>query len=229
MADAITTFKVVVKEVADAGGAYATFMPKPLEDVSGSGMHLHLSLFDGERNLFDGGAGTLSSIGRQFLAGVLRHARELTAITNSWINSYKRLGTGFEAPQYVNWTRTGQGVLVRVPAVRPERAEAARLEVRSPDPSCNPYLALEMLLAAGMHGIESEYDLPEESSDDNPDGPRLPPDLREATEPLATSKLAEATLGSLLTGWHLENQRREWSDYQRTVTEFERARYLPVL
>ncbi|HEX4107690.1 MAG TPA: glutamine synthetase family protein [Solirubrobacteraceae bacterium] len=231
MADAVSTFRLVVKEVAHEQGIYATFMPKPLENESGSGMHLHLSLFEGESNAFYGGYGEpLSSIGQQFLAGVLTHARELTVVTNPWVNSYKRLGGGFEAPSHADWTRHGREALVRVPSARPGRPSAARIEVRSPDPSCNPYLALALLLAAGLRGIERGYELPPEAEDQAPVGaPRLPEDLREATALFAESELAHETLGERLCEWYVANAQREWCDYQRTVTEFERRRYLPIL
>jgi glutamine synthetase len=232
MADAVSTFRLAVKEVAHEQGIYATFMPKPLEHESGSGMHLHLSLFEGETNVFHAGdeSAPLSATGRQFLAGVLAHARELTAVTNPWVNSYKRLGGGFEAPEHVGWTRHGRNALVRVPSARPQRPTAARIEVRSPDPSCNPYLAFALLLAAGLRGIERGYELPAEVEDEPPaDAPRLPEDLREATQLFADSALARETLGERLSEWYVANQRREWRDYQRTVTEFERRRYLPIL
>jgi glutamine synthetase len=231
MADAVSTFRLAVKEVAHEQGVYATFMPKPLEDESGSGMHLHMSLFEGDRNLFHDPdhPGVLSQIGQHFLAGVLIHAPELTAVTNPCVNSYKRLG-GFEAPDHVCWTRHGREALVRVPSARPERPAAARIEVRSPDPSCNPYLAFAVLLAAGLRGIEHEYDLPPEVEDaPGPGERRLPSDLREATELFAGSELARDTLGERLCEWYAANQRSEWLDYQHIVTEFERRRYLPVL
>jgi glutamine synthetase len=231
MADAVSTFKLAVKEVAHEQGAYASFMPKPLEDQSGSGMHVHLSLFEGERNLFHApGDEPLSEAGRRFLAGVLTHAREITAVTNPWVNSYKRLGGGFEAPEHVSWTRHGRSALVRVPSARPNRQSAARIEVRSPDTGSNPYLAFALLLAAGLRGIERGYELGPEVEDEAPaDAPLLPADLREATAAFEASELAREALGERLCEWVAANQRREWRDYQRTVTEFERRRYLPIL
>ncbi|MEA2370279.1 MAG: glutamine synthetase [Solirubrobacteraceae bacterium] len=231
MADAVSTFRLTVKEVAHDQGVYATFMPKPLENESGSGLHLHLSLFEGERNLFHepGSPTGLSELGQRFLAGVLVHARELTALTNPCVNSYKRLGS-FEAPDHVCWTRHGREALVRVPSARPGRPTAARIEVRSPDPSCNPYLAFAVLLAAGLRGIERGYELALEVEDAPPaDAPALPEDLREATELFAASALARETLGDRLCDWYAANQRSEWRDYQHIVTEFERRRYLPNL
>ncbi len=233
MADAISTFRLAVKEVASELGAYATFMPKPLEEHSGSGMHVHLSLFRGDRNAFHDPdpATPLSETGRQFLAGVLAHARELAAVTNQWVNSYKRLASGFEAPQHVSWTRQGAGGLVRVPTRRPGKASAARFELRSPDPGCNPYLVFALLLAAGLRGIERGYQLQAEAGDDDAASTdaRLPQDLREATDLFEASDLARETLGDRLCDWFVANKRREWEAYRRTVTEFERKAYLPLL
>ena len=208
-------------------------MPKPLEEYSGSGMHIHLSLFQGDRNAFHDPdpATPLSQTGQQFLAGVLAHAREFTAVTNQWVNSYKRLAAGFEAPQHVSWTRQGAGGLVRVPTRRPGKAAAARFELRSPDPGCNPYLTFALLLAAGLRGIERGYQLQAEAGDDAATSPDdlLPQDLREATDLFAASELARDTLGDRLCDWFVANKRREWEAYRRTVTEFERKAYLPLL
>lgn len=232
MADAVTTFRLAVKEVAHELGAFATFMPKPLEDHQGSGMHLHLSLFAGDENAFHTAEPDepLSPIGRAFLAGVLAHAPELTAVTNQWVNSYKRLAAGDEAPQRVSWTRHGRSALVRVPSGRPDKPAASRIEVRSPDPACNPYLAFALLLAAGLRGMERGYQLPPEAEDDDGEaGPTLPEDLREATDLFEASELARDTLGDRLCDWIVRNKRAEWDDYRRTVTEFERLRYLRSL
>jgi glutamine synthetase len=159
---------------------------------------------------------------------VLRHARELTAISNQWVNSYKRLVTGFEAPDAVWWTRHGNGALVRVPSNRPGRETAARIELRSPDPACNAYLVFALILAAGLAGIERGYDLPPEAT--IPDGlASLPRDLREATDVFERSELARDTLGDELCEWLVRNKRREWSDYQAAVSEFERRRFLRQL
>jgi glutamine synthetase len=231
MADAVTTFRIAVKEAAHELGAYATFMPKPLEDHPGSGMHLHISLFEGDRNAFYDPAPDvpLSPTGRAFLAGVLAHACELTAVTNQWTNSYRRLATGFEAPETVSWTRRGPAALVRVPSRRPGRAEGARFELRSPDPACNPYLVLSLILAAGLRGIERGYELQAESLDDAADGLRLPLDLREATDLFDASELVRETLGDRLVDAYVANKRRETADERRTVTEFDRSRYLRLL
>jgi glutamine synthetase len=225
MADAITTFRLAVKEVANELGVFATFMPKPLEHHAGSGMHLHLSLFAGERNAFHDRDEPHSPLGRQFLAGVLAHAGELTLLTNQWVNSYKRLVNGFEAPSHVLWTRTGGAGLVRVPSSRPERESAARIELRSPDPGANPYLCLALVLAAGLRGIERGYQLgPEED-----EGTRLPSDLREATGAFEASELARDTLGDSLVDLIVRNKRAEWDAFQSTVSAWELRRFLRLL
>jgi glutamine synthetase len=232
MADAVTTFRLAVKEVAREDGLHATFMPKPLDEHSGSGMHLHLSLFAGDRNAFHAanGAGPLSEVGRAFLAGILAHAGELSAVTNQWVNSYKRLATGFEAPTQVCWTRHGRDALVRVPANRPGRESSARIELRSPDPGCNPYLCFALVLAAGLRGIERGYQLPAEVADSPPAGTaRLPEDLREATDLFDASELARDTLGDRLCDWYVRNKRAEWAEYRGKVTEFERRHFLRLL
>src|SRR5215216_3261224 len=226
MADAITTFRLAVKEVASELGVFATFMPKPLEHHAGSGMHLHLSLFEGERNAFHDARrdAPLSHVGRQFLAGVLAHAGELTLLTNQWVNSYKRLRTGFEAPSHVLWTRTGGAGLVRVPASRPERERGTRIELRSPDPGANPYLSLALVLAAGLRGIERGYQLGPEEEVPSGSARRLPSDLREATDLFETSELARDTLGDTLVDLVVRNKRAEWDAYQSTVSAWELRR-----
>jgi glutamine synthetase len=233
MADAIVTFRLAVKEVARELGIYATFMPKPLDRLPGSGMHLHLSLTDleTERNVFYAeGDDPLSETGRDFLAGILAHAPELTALTNQWVNSYKRLATGFEAPQAICWTRQANGALVRFPSNRPGKESAARIELRSPDPACNPYLVFALVLAAGLDGIQRRTELPAEAASDNLEGyPRLPEDLGEATDRFEASELAREILGERLCEWFVANKRHEWSEYQATVTEYERRRYLRLL
>lgn len=234
MADSVTTFRLSVKEAAREFGAQATFMPKPFDSLPGSSMHLHLSLFDLERqqNAFfsDRPDEPLSEVGRAFLAGLLTHARELTAVTNQWVNSFKRLQTGFEAPESVSWTRYANGALVRIPSNRPGRASAARIELRSPDPGCNPYLTFALVLAAGLRGIEHGYELPPEVVErPPPDVPLLPQDLREATDLLEASELVRETLGDRLCEWFVRNKRREWTEYQSTVSDFERKRFLSLL
>ncbi len=232
MADAVTTFRICVKEVARELGVHATFMPKPSERLAGSGMHLHLSLFAGDSNAFhsDDPLVPLSALGRSFLAGVLAHAAELTAVTNQWVNSYKRLACGFEAPQRIDWARRGGDALVRVPSNRPDRATAARIELRSPDPGCNPYLAFALLLAAGLQGIERGYQLPAETNGEPIDGlSRLPGDLREAIDLFEASQLARETLGDVMCESIVRNKRAEWAEYRRAVTDLERRSLLRLL
>jgi len=229
MADALMTFRLAVKEAARTVGFYATFMPQPVEDQPGSGMHLHMSLSDAAGNAFCSGqrGEPLSPLGRSFLAGILAHGPELCAVTNQWVNSYKRLANGFEAPQHVSWTRHGRSALVRVPAHRSDRPEAARIELRSPDPAANPYLVLALVLAAGLRGIERGYELEAETVDEPAPGTRrLPQDLNEATDLFEVSELARDALGDRLCDWYVLNKRREWADYRTTVSPFERRRYL---
>ena len=234
MADAITTFRLTVKEVAREIGVFATFMPKPVDGLPGSGMHLHLSLHDSStgRDAFydDDPATLLSPLGTAFLAGVLRHARELTVVTNQWVNSYKRLLTGFEAPSTVGWGRHSSSALVRVPSNRPGKESAARIELRSPDSACNPHLALALICAAGMRGIEHRYELPPELVPGSGDGAaRLPADLGEAIELFEASELAHEVFGEQLFQWFLRNKRTEWETYRSTVTDHERRTFPELL
>jgi glutamine synthetase len=234
MADAITTFRLTVKEVARETGVFATFMPKPLDGLPGSGMHLHLSLLEadsGRDAFYDEDPETLlSPVGTAFLAGVLRHAPELTLVTNQWVNSYKRLLTGFEAPAAVAWARHSGSALVRVPSNRPGKESAARIELRSPDSACNPHLALALICAAGLRGIERRYDLPPElvsGSEDPP--PLLPADLGEALGLFERSELARDVLGEQLFEWLVRNKRTEWNSYRTTVTDYERRVFSGLL
>jgi glutamine synthetase len=231
MADAVTTFRVAVKEAALELGALATFMPQPLEGAPGSGLHVHMSLFSSEGNAFysPDPEHPLSDTGRAFLAGVLAHGREMSAVTNQWVNSYKRLALGHEAPQHVGWTRHGRSGLVRVPSRRPGRESAARIELRSPDPGCNPYLTFALVLAAGLHGIERGYELGPEHDEPPETAVRLPEDLREATDLFESSELARETFGDRLCEWYVRNKRQEWADYRTTVSSFEYQRYLGLL
>lgn len=243
MADNIMTFRLTVKEVAVNQGVHATFMPKPLEHHDGSAMHLHLSLFRGEENVFadpslENGGG-LSEIGEKFIAGLLHHAPEMTAITNQWINSYKRLVPGFEAPIYVSWARNNQSALVRIPTIKTGKRESVRVEYRSPDAACNPYLVLSVLLAAGMEGIKQEYPLPTEVTHniyqltpkerDSLGISRLPSTLEEALRLLDKSELVRGALGDHVVDWFLRNKQKECEEYHQHVTRFELERYLPVL
>lgn len=241
MADNIMTFRVVIKEVAEKQGIRASFMPKPFTAHPGSGMHTHMSLFSGESNAFYD-AGTeyhLSKTARQFIAGVLMHADEISAMTNQWVNSYKRLSGGGEAPSYVCWGRNNRSALIRVPLYKPNKGSSARIELRSIDSAANPYLAYAMVLGAGLRGIENEYELPEEAEDDvwsltererralgiSP----LPRNLDEAIRAMESSELAADTLGENVFEYFLRNKRAEFDDYRAQVTPLELERYLPVL
>lgn len=225
-ADNIMTFRHVIKEVALDQGFYASFMPKPFTDHPGSGMHTHISLFEGERNAFyDKSAEfNLSKVGRSFIAGILKHAPEMTAITNQWVNSYKRLQGGGEAPAFVNWGPSDRGALIRVPMYKPNKENSTRIEFRSPDSACNPYLAFAVALAAGLKGIEASYEL--ESSTDPI---ALPANLNEAISLMEKSALVRETLGEHVFEYVLRNKRAEWQDYRRQVSAYELDRYLPVL
>jgi glutamine synthetase len=240
-ADNIMTFRLVVKEVALEQGVHATFMPKPFRDHPGSGMHTHLSLFEGDRNAFyeAGSELQLSKVGRGFIAGLLRHAPEITAVTNQWVNSYKRLAGGGEAPAYVCWGHNNRSALVRVPMYKPGKANSTRVEFRSIDTAANPYLAFAVMLAAGLKGIEEGYELPPGAEDDVwalTEAERralgiepLPTSLGEAVAVMERSELVAETLGEHVFDFFLRNKRAEWSEYRRQVTPFELARYLPVL
>ena len=225
-ADNIMTFRHVIKEVAMDQGFYASFMPKPFTDHPGSGMHTHVSLFKGEENAFyDAKAQyNLSNVGRSFIAGILKHAPEITAITNQWVNSYKRLHGGGEAPAVINWGPSNRGALVRLPMYKPGKENSTRIEFRSPDTACNPYLAYAVMLAAGLKGVEESYVL----SDSN-DPISLPTDLNEAILQMEKSALVRETLGEHVFEYVLRNKRAEWLDYSRQVSAYELDRYLPVL
>ncbi len=226
MADTVMTVRHVVKELARQAGVFASFMPKPLVGVQGSGMHTHVSLWRNDENAFVGeGPHGLSPLATKFIAGLLRHAPEITAITNQWVNSYKRLVPGGEAPVGVEWARSNQSALVRVPPVKPARIESTRLEYRAPDPAANPYLAFAVILAAGLRGVNGDYDLPAESERVN----HLPQSLAEAVDLMEHSDLLAETLGAHQVEWFLRNKRAEWDAYRARVTPFELERYLPLL
>ncbi len=242
MADNIMTFRLIVKEVAIQRGIYATFMPKPLQSEWGSAMHLHMSLFDGDDNAFydpDDGELNMSSTARAFTAGVLRHAPEFTAVTNQWVNSYKRLTPGFEAPVHVSWGQANRSALVRIPQSKPAKGAAARIEYRAPDPAGNPYLAFSVLLAAGLRGIEEGYQLPPQTEDNifemSPDERRaagiesLPKDLGEAVARMEGSELVRDVMGERLFEFFLANKRRDWDQYASYVSTFELDKYLSIL
>ncbi len=239
MADNVMTFRLVVREIALERGAYATFMPKPLAGVQGSGMHTHLSLFEGDVNAFHDPDDEykLSGVGRSFIAGLLAHAREITAVTNQLVNSYKRLISGYEAPVHVSWARNNRSALVRVPLAKAGKGSSTRIEYRSPDPACNPYLAYSVMLAAGLKGVEEGYELgPEAAANvfELTDEERaaegitqLPQSLAEALDEMEKSELVAEALGEHIFEWFLRNKRSEWADYKSQVTPFELARYLP--
>lgn len=241
MADNIMTSRLTVKEVALQHGIYATFMPKPLENYDGSGMHLHLSLFEGDVNAFHepGTQGGLSKVGQAFIAGLLKHAAEMTAVTNQWVNSYKRLVNGFDAPIYISWGRNNQSSLVRLPAVKKGKPSSVRIEYRAADSACNPYLALSVLLAAGLTGVREGYELPPEVAADitrltaaeraAAGARRLPETLSEALDILEGSDLVADALGEHVFDWFLRNKRDEWDRYQHHVSGFELDTYLPIL
>ncbi len=225
-ADNIMTFRHVIKEVAMDQGFHASFMPKPFTDHPGSGMHTHVSLFKGEENAFyDAKAQyNLSNVGRSFIAGILKHAPEITAVTNQWVNSYKRLHGGGEAPAVINWGPSNRGALVRLPMYKPGKENSTRIEFRSPDTACNPYLAYAVMLAAGLKGVEESYVL-----SDSHDPISLPTDLNEAIIQMEKSELVRETLGEHVFEYVLRNKRAEWRDYSRQVSAYELDRYLPVL
>ncbi|MFP5377775.1 MAG: glutamine synthetase family protein [Acidimicrobiia bacterium] len=241
MADTVMTVRLVVKEIAQEEGVHATFMPKPMAGVQGSGMHTHFSLFEGDSNAFhdEGDEHQLSPVGKKFIAGLLTHAREITAVTNQWVNSYKRLIAGYEAPVYVSWARNNRSALVRVPVAKRGKKESARIEYRSPDPACNPYLAFAVVLAAGLRGVEEGYELPPEAAANlyqmTPEErlaeniTSLPGSLAEALAEMERSELVAETLGEHVFEWFLRNKRSEWADYKAQVTQFEIDRYLPLL
>ncbi|MGH2725463.1 MAG: glutamine synthetase family protein, partial [Actinomycetota bacterium] len=226
---------------AQERGMHATFMPKPIEGQWGSGMHTHVSLFEGDRNVFFDAkdAAHLSKVGRQFVAGLLHHAREITAVLNQWVNSYKRLVPGYEAPTAVCWSRHLRSAFVRLPGAKPRKEASARVEIRSPDPACNPYLAFSVILAAGLKGIEEGYDLPEEASEDvdalTPEDRAakgivsLPDDLSVALREMERSELVADALGEHVFEQFLRNKTAEWSAYKSYVSPFELERYLPML
>jgi glutamine synthetase len=241
MADNIMTYRLVVKETAMHRGVYATFMPKPMAAHWGSAMHTHVSLFEGDTNAFfdDADPYHLSSIARQFTAGVLAHAREICAICCQWVNSYKRLVPGFEAPVFVSWGRHNRSSLIRVPMYKPNKPASSRIEFRAPDPACNPYLAFSVILAAGLRGIEKGYELPPEAEDniyEMTDAERraagigsLPRNLDEALGEMEESELLAEALGEHVFEYFLRNKRVEWDQYRAQVTPFEVERYLPML
>ena len=240
-ADNIMTFRTVIREVALSQGVWATFMPKPFTEHPGSGMHTHVSLFEGDQNAFyePGAQYQLSQTGRRFIAGVLKHAPEISVVTNQWVNSYKRIVAEGEAPAFISWGHNNRSAMIRVPMYKPSKGQSTRIEIRTLDPACNPYLAFAVTLAAGLKGIEEEYELPAEAEDDVwalTDRERaalgidaLPRGLDEAIAVAEKSELLAETLGEHVYDFFLRNKRSEWAEYRAQVSAFERSRMLPVL
>ena len=241
MADSTMTYRLIVKQVALMHGVHASFMPKPLADQNGSGMHVHQSLFRGERNAFFDATDKdhLSAIAKSYIAGLLHHAREITIVTNQWVNSYKRLVPGYEAPVYLSWALRNRSDLIRVPQYKPGKEEDTRIEYRSPDPAANPYLVFAVMLAAGLEGIEKQYPCPEPVEENvflmtaeerqKRNIAHLPGSLFEAIELAEQSELLRRCLGDHLFEILLKNKLIEWSEYRRHVTDYEIKRYLPIL
>jgi glutamine synthetase len=241
MADKTVTYRVIIKEIARQHGVYATFMPKPIFGQNGSGMHVHQSLFKGSKNAFHEPADkyNLSDMAKQYIAGLLRHAPEIAVVTNQWVNSYKRLVPGYEAPVYVSWARRNRSAMIRVPMYKPGKELATRIEFRSPDPACNPYLAFAVMLGAGMDGVEKKMVLPDPIEEDiyemNPAERRahgitdLPGNLYAAILEAEKSKLVREVLGDHIFNKFIENKKIEWDNYRTHVSQYELDRYLARL
>jgi len=241
MAAHCQTYRLIVKEVATNHGVYATFMPKPLQSENGSGMHTHQSLFAGDRNVFYDATDEyhLSATGKHYIAGILWHAREICSVICQWVNSYKRLVPGYEAPVYICWARRNRSALVRIPMYKPGKEAATRVELRAPDPACNPYLAFAVMLAAGLRGIKEKYPLPppvEKDVYDMSEGERaaldigrLPSSLGEAIAETERSDLVREALGDHIFEAFIHSKRIEWENYRRQVHPYEMDEYLPIL
>ncbi len=241
MADKTMTYRIAVKEIARLKGYYATFMPKPVFGENGSGMHIHQSLFKGDLNSFydPRDSYNLSPVAKSYIAGVMAHAREITAVTNQWVNSYKRLVPGYEAPVYISWARRNRSTMIRVPMYKPGKEQATRMELRSPDPACNPYLAFSVMLAAGLKGVEEGYSLIEpierdiyemdEAAREQAGISSLPGNLFEAVQEVEKSRLVRETLGDHIFNKFLANKKIEWDRYRVHVSKYEIEKYLPIL
>ncbi|MCL4078850.1 glutamine synthetase family protein [Coriobacteriia bacterium Es71-Z0120] len=241
MADNVMTYRLVVKEIAYQNGVYATFMPKPIEGQNGSGMHTHQSLFTKDGNAFydPNDPQHLSKVARHYIAGLLKYAPEFCAVTNPLVNSYKRLVPGYEAPVYISWAQRNRSAMVRVPMYKPGKEAATRIELRSPDPSCNPYLAFAVMLGAGLKGIEEELELMPEATNDifemteaelaEAGIETLPKNLGEAIERFEHSELMKEVLGEHIHAFYVENKKAEWADYIKNVSKWELDRYLSVV
>jgi glutamine synthetase len=241
MADNVMTYRLVAKEIAQAKGLHASFMPKPVFGINGSGMHTHQSLFKENNNAFFEKKGEyhLSKTARQYIAGLLKHAPEITAVTNQWVNSYKRLVPGYEAPVYICWAQMNRSALIRVPMYKPGKEKSTRVEYRVPDPACNPYLAFSVMLAAGLEGMEKNYPLSEPANDniyhmseeqrERAKIRSLPEDLLEAIKVTEKSELVKKALGEELFHFFIRNKKLEWDEYKAQVTQYEIDKYLPIL
>jgi len=241
MADSTMIYRLVVKEVALKNNVYASFMPKPIFGVNGSGMHTHQSLFKGEKNAFYDPQDKyhLSKIAKHYIAGLMKHAREITLITNQWVNSYKRLVPGYEAPVYISWAQRNRSDLIRIPVYKPGKELAMRVEYRSPDPACNPYFAFSVMLAAGLEGIEKEYPLRDpvernvyemtEKERKKYKIESLPEDLYEAIKITEKSELVRKALGDHVFHQFIENKKIEWERYRAQVTDYELEQYFSIL
>ena len=241
MADNVMTYRMAVKEVAMSENLYATFMPKPVYGINGSGMHTHMSLFKGKKNAFfdPKDKAHLSKTAKYFIAGLLKHAREICSVCCQWVNSYKRLVPGYEAPVYVSWAQRNRSALVRVPRYKPGKEKATRIEMRNPDPACNPYLAFSVMLTAGLEGIRKKYKLPPEVTGNIYEMPEeerkrkgiesLPDDLFEAIKITEKSALVRKALGDKVFEYFIRNKKDEWNEYRRQVTKYELGKYLAIL
>ncbi|MFU8891466.1 MAG: glutamine synthetase family protein [Anaerosomatales bacterium] len=243
MADNVMTYRLTVKEIAYANGVYATFMPKPIQGENGSGMHVHQSLFDKDGNAFfdadDPQGYNLSTVGKQYIAGLLKYAPEFCAVTNQFVNSYKRLVPGYEAPVYITWARRNRSAMVRVPMYKPGKENATRIELRSPDPSANPYLAFAVMLGAGLKGIEEGLELPAEATNNifhmteeelaSAGIGMLPENLGEAIKLFEESEAMKDILGDHVHRFFVENKKAEWNEYKAYVTQWEQDKYLSIL
>jgi glutamine synthetase len=241
MADQLQITKTIIKQKARKYGLYATFMPKPIFGINGSGLHVHQSLFKGDVNVFydPDDPYNLSPIAKGFIAGLLTHSREITAVTNQWVNSYKRLVVGYEAPVYISWGRKNRSALVRVPAFKPQRPNSCRAEYRAPDPACNPYLAFAVMLGAGLKGVEGNYPLPDPIEEDIYAMPEevkrtygidaLPDSLYAAVLEMEKSELVKEIFGEELFTKYVRNKKSEWESYRIRVTDYEIRHYLPRL
>ena len=240
MSEKTMTYRLVVKEIARQHGYYATFMPKPIFGENGSGMHVHQSLFAGDKNLFfdENDPYHLSKIAKGYIAGIMKHAREIIAVTNQWVNSYKRLVPGYEAPVYISWARRNRSTMIRVPMYKPGKEMATRIEFRAPDPACNPYLAFAVMLAAGLKGVENEYELPEPIEEDIYEMSQkekdergittLPGNLYEALLEVEKSELVKEALGEHVFNKFVENKKIEWDMYRTHVSQYEIDKYMPI-